>query len=101
MNIGIHDLSITTIAGTGEATTSSNTDGVIYGLLCYIGINAPNGATYIVKVYDSAGYLLYTESTISGDGYIEMERPVNSTLRVVIESASVDSVYGIRLRYTF
>lgn len=97
MNIGLKDLSITTVAGTGEATTVAD----IYGLLVYIGIDAPNGATYIVKVYDLAGYLLYTETTVSGDGYINMNTPVNSTVRVVISSASVDGTYGIRLRYTF
>ena len=101
MNIGIHDLTVEVTSGTGEATTTTATDGVIYGMLCYVGINAPTNAEYIISVYDSAGYLLYTEPAISGDGYVEMERPVNSTIRVAIASATVDGDYAIRLRYTY
>ena len=101
MNIGVKDLTATIVGGTGEATTTTVAGGEIYGLLCYVGINAPDGASYIISVYDRDGYLLYTEDTISGDGYIEMERPVNSTLRVVVSDATVDGTYAIRLRYTY
>ena len=101
MNVGPYDyvIPVDFKFGSGEINTKTETGEIIHGMLMLIGIKAPNAAaSYDLAIYDSADYLLYAETGLSGDlTSISLEKLCNSPLRIVILNATYDGNYPIRL----
>ena len=99
ITIGVRDIDVTVIGGTGTAIVSSVAGGEIHGILYYVGIKAPTTiSVFTLSVYDRDGFLLYTENPITGIGYVAFERPINSNVRITLTTAT-NGVYNVRLRY--
>lgn len=90
------DATITVSGGAGSAYITLPThNGCKIRSVC---IDAPNeSAQYSYAILDYSGYAIGGKSGMIGDTTLSCDYPIRRTVQLLIQSASVDGTYSVRL----